>query len=146
MARLATVLSVLLSAATMHSAFASPSCAYRYKGKPECLEKCKQSWGWSDGLLNSNPWGSVVVSDKVKVTIEAYIAQACGSSVPAVPSSTSAAATTTAAASVTPQAAASTPSPSKPAVTSSRSTVTSSSAQTVATLRPSPRFLAARRT
>lgn len=79
MARIATILSVLVSAATIQTAFASPSCAYRYKGKPECLEKCKESWGWSDGLLNSNPWGSVVISDKVKDTIEAYIAQACGS-------------------------------------------------------------------
>lgn len=79
MARIATILSVLVSAATIQTALAGPSCAYRYKGKPECVEKCKGSWGWSDGLLNSNPWGSVVVSTEVKTKIENYIAQACGS-------------------------------------------------------------------
>ncbi|TEB39195.1 PR-1-like protein [Coprinellus micaceus] len=132
MARIATILSVLVSAATIQTALAGPSCAYRYKGKPECVEKCKGSWGWSDGLLNSNPWGSVVVSTEVKTKIENYIAQACGSSVPSsVPASTSVTpappASSTAAASVSIQpAAAAAPTPSDKAVKTTSTTVSTS--------------------
>lgn len=81
MARFATILSVLVSAATIETALAGPACAYRYRGKPECVEKCKGSWGWSSGLMGANRWGPVVLpvaSNNAKL-VEEYVAAACGS-------------------------------------------------------------------
>ncbi|KAF6766373.1 PR-1-like protein [Ephemerocybe angulata] len=91
MARFAVILAVIISAATFQGAVASPSCAYKYRGKAECIQKCKESWGWTGNLRGSNPWGPVIqkVSAESKLKAETYIAQACGSSVSTTASSTS---------------------------------------------------------
>ncbi|KAJ2914240.1 hypothetical protein MD484_g6174, partial [Candolleomyces efflorescens] len=112
MARFATILSVLVSAATIETALAGPACAYRYRGKPECVEKCKV-------VLP-------VAGDNAKL-IEEYVAAACGSSVSSVPAQTSAVRTSAAASSTSaaPQVTSSTVVPTTTTVQTSQTTAVS---------------------
>lgn len=78
MARLAVLLSVLLSAASIQSAVASASCARRYRAQADCVQKCKARWDRMGKLAGSDPWGSVVSSENTNTSLEDYIAKACG--------------------------------------------------------------------
>ncbi|RXW18244.1 hypothetical protein EST38_g7613 [Candolleomyces aberdarensis] len=125
MARFATILSVLVSAATLETALAGPACAYRYRGKPECVEKCRVV---------------LPVANNNAKLIEEYIAVACGSSVSSIAAQTSAVSTSAAvtSTSVAPQTSSTTVptttsvQTSQTATVSSTTSVSSSSAANLA--------------
>ncbi|TFK30615.1 PR-1-like protein [Coprinopsis marcescibilis] len=92
MARFAALVTFVAAAALIPSTLAGPlgaltgpACAQKNRGLANCLEKCKNNWGWVNGRLGSNPWGSVVVPPEVVGQLDAYIAQACGESSQASP-------------------------------------------------------------
>ncbi|OBZ79217.1 Fruiting body protein SC7 [Grifola frondosa] len=66
-------LCVLLSLAP--SGFAGPACARRSQAQDNCVEKCKDKWGWPGRIMGSDPWGQVMTTSTIDIA--AAVTKAC---------------------------------------------------------------------
>jgi hypothetical protein len=81
MTRLITFYSLALALSVIPKGLAGPGCAHKNYKSADCVEKCKERWGWSGSMMGTDRWGSVI--NKVEPSSEAWestIAEACGSS------------------------------------------------------------------
>jgi len=70
------IAAIIISFILLPSALAGPACARRNWQGVNCIQACKNRWGWPGKIMGTDPWGAVMkpgLNDMSSV-----VAQACG--------------------------------------------------------------------
>lgn len=71
------IAAIVISFFVLPSAFAGPACARRNWQGVNCIEACKNRWGWPGKTMGTDSWGAVMKPGPSDIS--GVVAQACGS-------------------------------------------------------------------
>ena len=71
------IAAIVISFFLLPSALAGPACARRNWQAVNCVQACKNKWGWPGKTMGTDPWGAVMKSGPNNMN--SVVTQACGS-------------------------------------------------------------------